>query len=257
MSALAEATAPDVSTAPAVPAWRLLLGYIRPHRWSLLLGAVLALATGGTGLALPMVARSLIHDLGQDRSITGALLGMSALVIANAALGALGSYVLRRTAESVVLGARRTLSSYLLRLSITAVDRTEPGDLMARITSDTTLLRAVTTDSLVGLGTGGLTLCLLPHREVLRPHIGAHHARRPGPRPVGPARPEVRHRLRRTGRAGAFREPARQPAARQPGRRTGRRGPGPEDHPSGRSRRPTAPRRGHPRRAPRHQALRR
>ncbi len=38
------------------------------------------------------------------------------------------------------------------------MDRTEPGDLMARITSDTTLLREVTTDSLVGLGTGGLTL---------------------------------------------------------------------------------------------------
>jgi ATP-binding cassette subfamily C protein len=66
--------------------------------------------------------------------------------------------VLRRTAESVVLGARRALSSYLLRLRITAVDRSEPGDLMARITSDTTLLREVTTDSLVGLGTGGLTL---------------------------------------------------------------------------------------------------
>jgi ATP-binding cassette subfamily C protein len=73
-------------------------------------------------------------------------------------VGALGSYVLTRTAESVVLGARRALSSYLLRLRIPAVDRSEPGDLMARITSDTTLLRAVTTDSLVGLGTGGLTL---------------------------------------------------------------------------------------------------
>ncbi|GGZ95983.1 ABC transporter ATP-binding protein [Streptomyces bluensis] len=140
------------------PAWRLLLGYVRPHRWTLLLGALLALATGASGLALPLVARELIDDLSHDRPITGALLLMSGLVIANAAIGALGAYVLRRTAESVVLGARRTLSSYLLRLRIAAVDRSEPGDLMARITSDTTLLREVTTDSLVGLGTGGLTL---------------------------------------------------------------------------------------------------
>ncbi|GAB2871946.1 ABC transporter ATP-binding protein [Streptomyces deserti] len=140
------------------PAWRLLLGYVRPHRRSLLAGAVLSLVTGATGLMLPLVARDLIDDLAHDRAITGALLAMSALVVANAAVGALGSYVLRRTAESVVLGARRSLSSYLLRLRITAVDRTEPGDLMARITSDTTLLREVTTDSLVGLGTGGLTL---------------------------------------------------------------------------------------------------
>ncbi|MEY9996721.1 ABC-type multidrug transport system fused ATPase/permease subunit [Streptomyces sp. V4I8] len=146
------------ATEPAPPTWRLLLGYVRPHRWTLLAGAVLSLVTGATGLLLPLVARELIDDLSHDRAITGALLIMSGLVVANAALGALGSYVLRRTAESVVLGARRALSSYLLRLRITAVDRSEPGDLMARITSDTTLLREVTTDSLVGLGTGGLTL---------------------------------------------------------------------------------------------------
>jgi ATP-binding cassette subfamily C protein len=124
----------------------------------LLAGALLGLATGATGLLLPLVARGLIDDLAHDRAVAGALLAMSGLVVANAAVGALGSYVLRRTAESVVLGARRALSSYLLRLRISAVDRTEPGDLMARITSDTTLLREVTTDSLVGLGTGGLTL---------------------------------------------------------------------------------------------------
>ncbi|MFI8835738.1 ABC transporter ATP-binding protein [Streptomyces afghaniensis] len=145
-------------TETGTPAWRLLLGYVRPHRRSLFAGAVLSLVTGATGLMLPLVARGLIDDLAHDRAITGALLAMSALVVTNAAVGALGSYVLQRTAESVVLGARRALSSYLLRLRITAVDRSEPGDLMARITSDTTLLRAVTTDSLVGLGTGGLTL---------------------------------------------------------------------------------------------------
>ncbi|WP_030402921.1 MULTISPECIES: ABC transporter ATP-binding protein [unclassified Streptomyces] len=148
-------TAPPETSAPA---WRLLLTYVRPHRTALFTGALLSLVTGGTGLLLPLVARELIDDLAHDRPITGALLAMSGLVVANTVLGALGSYVLRRTAESVVLGARRTLSSYLLRLRITAVDRTEPGDLMARITSDTTLLRQVTTDSLIGLGTGGLTL---------------------------------------------------------------------------------------------------
>ncbi|MEU9238654.1 ABC transporter ATP-binding protein [Streptomyces sp. NPDC048385] len=153
---VADAVPTREGTGPSV--FRLLLSYVRPHRWALLAGAVLSLVTGATGLLLPLVARGLIDDLSHDRSITGKLLAMAALVVANAGVGALGSYVLRRTAESVVLGARRTLSSYLLRLRITAVDRTEPGDLMARITSDTTLLREVTTDSLVALGTGGLTL---------------------------------------------------------------------------------------------------
>ncbi|GAA1903364.1 ABC transporter ATP-binding protein [Streptomyces sodiiphilus] len=153
-----EPRAEPAGEAEAPPAWRVLLGYARPYRAALVAGGLLSLVTGATGLALPLVARQLIENLSRDESITGALLLMSGLVLANAALGALGGYVLQRTAESVVLGARRALSSFLLRLRISSVDRSEPGDLMARITSDTTLLRSVTTDSLVGLGTGGLTL---------------------------------------------------------------------------------------------------
>ncbi|WP_049577281.1 ABC transporter ATP-binding protein [Streptomyces sp. SBT349] len=139
-------------------AWRVLLGYVRPHRRALVIGAFLSLATGATGLALPLVARELIGNLSEDRSISGALVLLSVLVAANAAIGALGGYVLQRTAESVVLTARRSLTSYLLRLRISGVDASEPGDLLARATSDTTLLRAMTTESLIGFGTGGLTL---------------------------------------------------------------------------------------------------
>ncbi|RBM21366.1 ABC transporter ATP-binding protein [Streptomyces sp. PT12] len=139
-------------------AWRVLLGYVRPHRGALAAGALLSLTTGATGLALPLVAQDLIGNLTRDESISGALVLLSALVLANAAIGALGGYVLQRTAESVVLTARRSLTSYLMRLRISAVDASEPGDLLARATSDTTLLRAMTTESLIGFGTGGLTL---------------------------------------------------------------------------------------------------
>jgi ABC-type multidrug transport system fused ATPase/permease subunit len=147
------------ATSPApLPAWRVLLGYMRPHRAALAAGAVLSLVTGATGLALPLVARELVRDLGQGRSVAPTLLLMSGLVVANAALGALGGYLLRRTAESLVLTARLQLVSRLRRLRIAAVDRSEPGDLMSRVTSDTTLLRQVATDSFIGAVTGGLTL---------------------------------------------------------------------------------------------------
>ena len=138
--------------------WRVMYGYVRPHRLALLAGGVLSLLTGATGLVLPLVVRALIDDLGHHRSVAGLLLLMTGLVVANAALGALGSYVLRWTAESVVLAARRRLVDRLLGLTIGGLDRSEPGDLMSRVTSDTTLLRDVTTDSLVGVVTGGLTL---------------------------------------------------------------------------------------------------
>src|SRR5215475_4523982 len=138
--------------------WRVMYGYVRPHRLALLAGAGLSLLTAATGLALPLVVRALIGDLGGHRAVTAVLLLMTVLVIANAALGALGSYVLRRTAESVVLAARRRLVDRLLGLTIGGLDRAEPGDLMSRVTSDTTLLRDVTTNSVVGVVTGSLTL---------------------------------------------------------------------------------------------------
>src|SRR5215468_9242907 len=118
--------------------WRVMYGYVRPHRLALLAGAGLSLLTAATGLALPLVVRALIGDLGGHRAVTAVLLLMTVLVIANAALGALGSYV--------------------LRLTIGGLDRAEPGDLMSRVTSDTTLLRDVTTNSVVGVVTGSLTL---------------------------------------------------------------------------------------------------
>jgi ABC-type multidrug transport system fused ATPase/permease subunit len=150
-------------TAEALPRperakWRVMYGYVRPHRIALLAGGTLSLLTGATGLALPLVVRVLIGDLGNHRAVTSILLLMTALVIANAVLGAFGSYMLRRTAESVVLAARRRLVDRLLGLTIGSLDRTEPGDLMSRVTSDTTLLRDVTTGSLVGVVTGSLTL---------------------------------------------------------------------------------------------------
>jgi len=142
----------------APPAWRVLLSYVRPYRLALLAGGALSLLTGATGLALPLVARQLIGNLADGRSMAGALLVMTGLVLANAAIGAFGSFVLRRTAESVVLTARQRLVARLLRLRVAAVDRSEPGDLMARVTADTTLLREVTTGSLVGGVTGAITL---------------------------------------------------------------------------------------------------
>jgi ABC-type multidrug transport system fused ATPase/permease subunit len=147
-----------VSTQTDQPAWRVMLGYVSPFRGALLLGGVLSLATAATGLALPLVVRELIDGLATDRAIVGLLVLMTVLVLANAAIGAVGSFLLERTAESVVLAARRRLVSRLLWLRIPALDETEPGDLMSRVSADTTLLREVSTQSLVSAVTSTLTL---------------------------------------------------------------------------------------------------
>jgi ATP-binding cassette subfamily C protein len=138
--------------------WRVMYGYVRPHRLSLLAGGLLSLATGATGLVLPLVVRALISDLSHHRGMAGLIVIMCALVVIDAGLGALGSYVLRRTAETIVLTARKRLVDRLLRLTVSALDGNEPGDLMARATVDTTLLRDAASSALVGFVVGILTL---------------------------------------------------------------------------------------------------
>jgi ABC-type multidrug transport system fused ATPase/permease subunit len=140
------------------PAWRTLVSYVRPFRAALIAGGVLSLATAATGLALPLVVRELIDTLGGGGTIAGLLVLMTVLVLANTAIGAAGNYLLERTAESVVLTARRRLVDRLLWLRIPALDRTEPGDLMSRVSADTTLLREVSSQSVVSAVTGTLTL---------------------------------------------------------------------------------------------------
>jgi ABC-type multidrug transport system fused ATPase/permease subunit len=149
----------DASTTPKLPAretWQALYAHFRPHRWTVALGASMALVGTIAGLAQPLAAKSLVERLGEDDSITGILLLLTALVVIGTAIEAVGAYILERTAESVVLAARRTLIGRLLRLRLPEMERTQPGDLMSRVTSDTTLLKAVTTQSIVSAVTGGL-----------------------------------------------------------------------------------------------------
>jgi ABC-type multidrug transport system fused ATPase/permease subunit len=129
--------------------WRLLLAHVRPYRWTLLGGGLLGFLGGLAGLAQPLVAKLVIDTLGQQRSLLGPVALLTGLTVAGALLNAAGSYLLGRTAEDVVLTARQLLMAQLLRLRVGALDRLKPGDLLSRATSDTTLLRHVSTYGLV------------------------------------------------------------------------------------------------------------
>ncbi|RST06680.1 ABC transporter ATP-binding protein [Streptomyces sp. WAC07149] len=137
---------------------KALYGYVRPHRGAVVLGLLLALAGAAGGLLQPLATKALVDRLSSGGTIAAILLALTVLVLLGTVAEAFGAYVLERTAESVVLAARRSLIGRLLRLRLAAVDRMQPGDLMSRVTSDTTLLRAVSTRAVVNAATGTLTL---------------------------------------------------------------------------------------------------
>lgn len=130
-------------------AWRLLLKRVKPYRWTILGGGLLGFLGGLASLAQPMVAKLAVDTLGQHRSLAGPVALLAAVAIGGALLSTAGIYLLGRTAESVVLTARERLISRLLRLRVSALDRLKPGELLSRVTSDTTLLRSVSTYGLV------------------------------------------------------------------------------------------------------------
>jgi ABC-type multidrug transport system fused ATPase/permease subunit len=148
--------------ASARETFKALYAHVRPHRWVVALGLLCALVGATGGLLQPLATKVLVDRLASGGTITGILLALTALVVLGAIVDALGAYVLERTAESVVLAARRTLIGRLLRLRLAEAERIPPGDLMSRVTSDTTLLRAVSTEAVVAAATGTVTAAPVP-----------------------------------------------------------------------------------------------
>ncbi|MGA5757459.1 ABC transporter ATP-binding protein [Nonomuraea bangladeshensis] len=126
-----------------------LLAYVRPYRRILFLGGFLGLIGSVAGLAMPLLAKYVVDAFGSNGSMAGPLLGLTAAVLVGAVVSASGSYLMERTGEGIVLGARRKLVDRMLRLKVADVDRLKPGDLLSRVTGDTTLLRAVLTNGIV------------------------------------------------------------------------------------------------------------
>ncbi|MBP5918990.1 ABC transporter ATP-binding protein [Streptomyces scabiei] len=152
----ASAPTTDETSLSARETVRALYTYVRPHRWAVALGLLCALVGAAGGLLQPLATKALVDRLASGGTITGILIALTVLVVLGTAVEAFGAYVLERTAESVVLAARRTVVGRLLRLRIAEWERIPPGDLMSRVTSDTTLLRAVSTQAVVSAATGAV-----------------------------------------------------------------------------------------------------
>ncbi|AZM57063.1 ABC transporter ATP-binding protein [Streptomyces sp. WAC 01529] len=149
---------PDEDTGPE-RAWasqRALMTHLSPQRWRMAAGVLLGLVGSVMGLAQPLAAKRVMDDMSQGRPTTGPILMLSLLVVTGAVLAGLGHYVLQRSAESMVCAARCRLTERLLRLRVPVVERTEPGDLIARVTSDTTLLRQTAPQAVSAAVTGTL-----------------------------------------------------------------------------------------------------
>lgn len=142
---------------PAGAGLRELWPLLRPHRTALVAAAVLSLVSAAAALAQPLLVSRVVAAVGAGRPLLPVVAALVVVLVAAAVLGAGQQYLLQRTAEGVVLTTRRTLADRLLRLPVAEYDRRRTGDLMSRVGSDTTLLRATVTSGVVEVG-GSLVL---------------------------------------------------------------------------------------------------
>ena len=135
-------------------AFRTLLAMLGHHKGALTLAVILSLIGSALGLAQPMVINQLISTVGEGPIAHLAWI-LVALLVVSSVLGAAQSYLLTVTAETAVKATRHDLIGRLLRLPIAVYDKHRTGDLVTRLGSDTTIIRAAFTGGLVS-AIGGL-----------------------------------------------------------------------------------------------------
>ena len=134
-----------------------LLPYLAQHKGSLVLAAGLSVFVAAVSLAQPLLTGQVINAV-QAGKPTGGVVGLLvALILVSGITGGFMYFVLSKTGEGVVLSARKHLVERLLRLPIKEYDTRRTGDLVSRVSSDTTLLRSAITQGLVD-ALGGLLI---------------------------------------------------------------------------------------------------
>lgn len=134
-----------------------LLPYLYEHRRVLVIVIILSLLGAGASLAQPLLVSQVITIVEAGNSLGTLVWLLVGLVVASGLISGFQHYLLQRTGEGVVLSSRRRLVSRMLNLPIAEFDRRRTGDLVSRVGSDTTLLRAVLTQGLVEAIGGSVT----------------------------------------------------------------------------------------------------
>ena len=137
--------------------FRQLLPFLMEHKRVLSVVIALSMAGALTTLAQPLVVSQVITVVEAAEPLGNLVWILVGLVVVSAALSGFRHYLLQRTGEGVVLSSRKLLVRRMLNLPISEFDQRRTGDLVSRVGSDTTLLRAVLTQGLVEAVGGTLT----------------------------------------------------------------------------------------------------
>jgi ABC-type multidrug transport system fused ATPase/permease subunit len=134
-----------------------LLPYLLEHKAALWIAMALSVVGAAISLAQPLVVGQVITAVQHKGDLGPIVFLLVAVILGSAVTGGFMYYVLAKAGEGVVFSARQKLAHRLLKLPIHEYDLRRTGDLVSRVGSDTTLLRAVLTQGLVD-AVGGILI---------------------------------------------------------------------------------------------------
>lgn len=130
---------------------RGLLPFLQPYTARILLALGALLIAAGATLAMPVAVRQVI-DLGlsseQVDHINQYFLALFILAVALAVFSSLRFYLVSWIGERVVADIRAAVYDHILKLSPTFYEVTRTGEVLSRLTTDTTLIQSVVGSSL-------------------------------------------------------------------------------------------------------------
>lgn len=135
-----------------------LIKSAQPSVWMIAVGIFGSLIATGMNLALPLVAQNLIDDFSFDLINTQMIVLILGLFVSRVLFAAVSNYLLSKAGQQVVARLREQIWSKLIRMPVAYFDENASGELVSRVTNDTSVVQQVITSYLAQFISGTITI---------------------------------------------------------------------------------------------------
>ncbi|MGZ3215333.1 ABC transporter transmembrane domain-containing protein [Paracoccus sp. T5] len=123
--------------------------FVRPYRGQVVLALLALVVTSGISLILPLAVRRVVDNFDDGAGLLDEYFGAALFIVAALALGTAARYFfVTRLGERVVADIRKAVYARVITLSPAFFERVMTGEILSRITTDTTLIQSVVGSSL-------------------------------------------------------------------------------------------------------------
>ena len=134
----------DRPTTRRVGALAALWPFVRPYKGQVVLAALALMLTAGISLILPVAVRRVVDGFGERAALLDEYFGAALMIVALLAAGTgLRYFLVTRLGERIVADIRKAVFARVITLSPAFFERVMTGEILSRITTDTTLIQSV------------------------------------------------------------------------------------------------------------------